>query len=155
MSKCSIKSTCIWIKCLMWLQFFGERKTRFAHAIAANKRTDSHNFKTYIKFAYTYFLSHWYLKLDRGKSTWISRRWKWSLLSLWSLIVFVENIVVVVTFQRLLGSLLNLTFIFTQIKLHRWSVSLSSVLDAVYGLKQFSVYEGSCRNYSPESFGLF
>ena len=67
---------------------------------------------------------------------------------------FVEN-VVVVTFQRLLGSLLNLTFIFTQVKLHRWSLSLSSVLFAIYELKQFSVHEGSCRNYSPESFGLF
>ena len=27
------------LKCLMLLQFFGGRKTRFAHAIAVNKRT--------------------------------------------------------------------------------------------------------------------
>ena len=33
--------------------------------------------------------------------------------------VFVENVVVVVIFQRLLGSLLNLTFIFTLTKLYR------------------------------------
>ena len=41
MSKRSVKSPCVWFKFLMLLQFFGERKTRFAHAIMAKKRTDS------------------------------------------------------------------------------------------------------------------
>ena len=107
MSKRSIKSPCVWFKSLMLLQFFDGRKTRFAHAITVNKRTASHNFRTYIWISYTDFLCH--LKLNRGKSTWTNRRWKWLLLSLWSLIVFEENIVVIVICQRLLGSPLNLT----------------------------------------------
>ena len=40
-------------------------------------------------------------------------------------------------------------------KLFRWSLSLYFFLYAIYALKHFSVYEGSCRNYSPKLFGLF
>ena len=96
MSKRSVKSPCVWFKFLMLLQFFGERKTRFAHAITANKRTASHNFRTYI-----WICLHWLSLSPRSEQTFFPY--------LWSVIVFEENVVMIVMFQRLLGSPLNLT----------------------------------------------
>ena len=56
------------------------------------------------------FLCH--LKFNRGKSTWINRRWNWMIFSLTSLIVFKENIVMIVMLQRLLGSPLNYLYLY-------------------------------------------
>ena len=68
--------------------------------------TSKHTFKNGDKD----FLCH--LKFNRGKSRWINRRWNWMILSLTSLIVFKENIVMIVMLQRLLGSPLNYLYLY-------------------------------------------
>ena len=68
--------------------------------------TSKHTFKK----GDTDFLCH--LKFNRGKFRWINRRWNWIILSLTSLIVFKENIVMIVMLQRLLGSPLNYLYLY-------------------------------------------
>ena len=67
---------------------FCEGKTRFAHALAANKRANSHNFKIKkIEFTHNYF--------PRSVLT-MNCRWEWIILSVRSLTVFEEKNVVTV-----------------------------------------------------------
>ena len=40
MNKRKIKSPCVWLKCLIWLQFFGGRKTRFARPRHCSRQTN-------------------------------------------------------------------------------------------------------------------
>ena len=73
------------------------------HILTTSKHT--------LKNGDTDFLCH--LKLNRGKSTWINRRRKWTMFSLRSLIFFFkENIVMIVVLQRLLGSPLNCLYLY-------------------------------------------
>ena len=107
----------------------------------------------------TDFLCH--LKLNRSKSTWINRRSKWIMLSLRSLIFLVkENIVMIVTLQRLLGSPLNYLYLYTNKTVWVKPLSLiciTSFFYTIYSPKLFSVYsrEGLTINRSSKSFGLF
>ena len=113
----------------MLLQFFGERKTRFAHAITANKRTASHNFRTYI---------------------WICLHWL--SLSLKSEHSFLTLFMITDCFWRkrrhdsrvskIAWKPFEVNLIFTQIKLFRWSLSLSFASPAlsILSTTNFSVY---------------
>ena len=76
---------------------FCEGKTRFTHAIAANKRANSNNFK--IKKNWIYFrlislpFTYWE---EVNLRTSINRWWEWIIHSVRSLTVFEENIAVTV-----------------------------------------------------------
>ena len=79
-------------KCFIWLKFFGGRKTRILHAIAANKQANSHNLNhefTNHEFTYNYFPCH--LLTEQGYPSYINHRWKWIILPERSLNVFKEK----------------------------------------------------------------
>ena len=95
MRKGRIKSPCVSLECIIRIEFCGG-KTRFSHAIAANKRANSHNFKTKNLNLLTITFLADYL-MNRGKSSYMNNRlWKWIILSVRSLTVFEENIAVTV-----------------------------------------------------------
>ena len=99
--------------------------------------TSKHTFKN----GDTDFLCH--LKFNRGKSRWINRRWNWIILSLTSLIVFKENIVMIVMLQRLLGSPLNYLYLYANKTVWVKPLSLiciTSFFYTIYSAKFFSVY---------------
>ena len=97
MRKGRIKSPCLSRVYLLNLLSFCERKTRFTHAIAANKRANSHNFKVKKIWIYLKLISSSFSKWKEvNLRTWINRWWEWIVLSLRLLTVFEENIVVTV-----------------------------------------------------------
>ena len=84
-----------------------------------------------------------HLKLNSDKSTWINRQWKCIILSLSSLIVFKENIVMIVMLQRLLGSPLNYLYLYANKTVWVKPLSLiciTSLFYTIYTAKFFSVY---------------
>ena len=121
----------------------------FVHAIAANKRTDSHNFKYIFEFTYNDFLCH--LKLNRGKSSWVNRR-KITKCS-WRKHRLDSHV------SKIAWKPFKFLYLYSQMKMFRWSLSLwfcvTSIFYTIHSLKHFSVYEGSRRNNSPKSFELF
>ena len=59
-------------------------------------------------------------------------------------------------FQSLFGSLLNYRYGNENVSLTHLSwICITSILTTIYSLKNCSVYGGSCRIYSPKSFGFF
>ena len=72
MRKGSIKSPCVSLECIIRIEFCGG-KTRFSHAIAANKRANSHNFKTKNLNLLTITFLADYL-MNRGKSSYMNNR---------------------------------------------------------------------------------
>ena len=65
-----IKSPCVSLECAIEFSFCG-RKTRFTHAIAANKRANSHNFKIKNLNLLTITFLAVYL-VNRGKSSYMN-----------------------------------------------------------------------------------
>ena len=125
---------------------FPWKKDNFIHADAAKKRADSHNFKHIFEFTYNDFLCH--LKLNRGKSSWVNRRkitkcsWrKHRLDSYVSKIAWKP-------FKLPLSLLANENVSVKPLFL----ICVTSIFYTIHSLKHFSVYEGSCRNYSTKSF---
>ena len=109
----------------------------FVHAIAANKRTDSHNFKHIFEFTYNDFLCH--LKLKRGKSSWVNRRkitkcsWRKHRL---------DSHVSKITwkpFKLPLSLLANENVSVKPLSL----ICITSIFYTIHSLKHFSVNEGS------------
>ena len=89
------KFPCISLECAIRISFF-EGKTRFANALASNKRENSHNFKIKNLNVLTITFLPVYL-MNRGNlRTWMNRRWEWIILSVRSLTVFEEKNVVTV-----------------------------------------------------------
>ena len=95
MRKGRIKSPCVSLECIIPIEFCGG-KTRFSHAIAANKRANSHNFKTKkLNLLTNTFLADYLM--NRGKSSYMNNHlWKWIILSVRSLTVFEEKIALTV-----------------------------------------------------------
>ena len=148
MSKRSIKFPCVWIVS-HFASVFPWKKDNFVHADAAKKRADSHNFKHIFEFTYNDFLCH--LKLNRGKSPWVNRR-KITKCS-WRKHRLDSHV------SKIAWKPFKFLYLYSQMKMFRWSLSLwfcvTSIFYTIHSLKHFSVYEGSCRNYSPKSFELF
>ena len=60
-------------------------------------------------------------------------------------------------YKKFLKLCFKSAFFITQIKIFRWSHSLICITSvcSTYPLKTFSVHGGPCRNYSPDSLGIF
>ena len=66
------------------------QKTRFTHAIAPNKRANSHDLETDLNLLTITF----HLLTEQGYTSFINSRWKWVTLSVRSLTVLKEQILV-------------------------------------------------------------
>ena len=66
------------------------QKTRFTHAIAPNKRANSHDLETDLNLLTITF----HLLTEQSYTSFINSRWKWVTLSVRSLTVFKEKILV-------------------------------------------------------------
>ena len=66
------------------------QKTRFTHAIAPNKRANSHDLETDLNL----FTITFHLLTEESYTSFINSRWKWITLSVRSLTVFKEKILV-------------------------------------------------------------
>ena len=70
------------------LKFHFWQKTRFTHAIALNKRANSHNLETDLNLLTITF----HLLTEQSYTSFINSWWKWVILSVRSLTVFKEKI---------------------------------------------------------------
>ena len=110
----------------------------FVHAVAANKRTDSHNFKHIFKFTYNDSLCH--LKLNRDRSSWVNRRkitkCSWRKHPLDSHVPKISW----KPFKLPLSLPANENVSVKPLSL----ICITSIFYTIHSLKHFSVYEGSC-----------
>ena len=103
---------------------FCEGKTRLIHAIAANKRANSHNFKIKKNWIYSQWLSSPFTQwTEINIRTWMNRWWEWIMLSVRSLTVFEENIVVTVL-AKLVPLFFKCSYAFFYLPLSNWQVSV-------------------------------
>ena len=75
-----------------------------------------------------------------------------------SVVVRLWQILIKIMFQSSFGSLLNHPYHYANGNVsvrHLSLICITSIFTVIYSLKICSVYERSCRNYSPKSFGFF
>ena len=137
MRKGRIKSPCVSLECIIRIEVCGG-KNRFSHAIAANKRANSHNFKTKkLNLLTNTFLADYLM--NRGKSSYMNNHlWKWIILSVRSLTVFEEKIALTVLAK--LASLffknVHALFLFLRVNFIAWhNQNPSTPLLVMVGLK--------------------
>ena len=105
------------------------QKTRFTHAIAPNKRANSHDLETDLNLLTITF----HLLTEQSYTLFINSRWKWVTLSVRSLTVFKEKILVTnielkffakpMPLMLLFFSVLKLACAFFSYTLLNWQVS--------------------------------
>ena len=138
-------------------------KTRFSHAIAANKRANSHNFKTKnlnlltITFLAVYLRNR---KHCRESSLFFKSVHALSFFHTRSLIDRCQ--IETDTCQNNVSKFVWKPFK-SPLSLRKWNVlvkhlpliCMTPILTTIYSLKNYSVYGRSWRLYSPKSFGFF
>ena len=159
MRKGRIKSPCVSLECIIRIQFLWRKDQIYTRLCSKQTSKLSQLKNKKVEFNYNYFPAVYLTVLAKLLSLFFK--------SVHALLFFLKRSLIdgcqTVTdafkdFKSLFGSLLNHLYHYANENVsvkHLSLICITSILTTIYSLKNCSVYERSCRIYSPKSFGFF